>query len=150
MAGEGLPIEVATRVCGVSNSGFYSWRSRAPSERAIRHVWLTDQIVEIHSLSRGAYGARRVLAELNLGRGIHVGRDAVSLLMRRADIQGLPGNRTRRRKAPATPTALDLVHRAFDRVEPNRLWVTDIERHEALLNPAVVKGHRLRLVAASC
>jgi hypothetical protein len=26
--------------------------------------------------------------------------------------------------------------------------VADIERHEALLNRAVVKGHRLRLVAA--
>jgi hypothetical protein len=30
----------------------------------------------------------------------------------------------------------------------DRLWVMDVERHEALLNPAVVKGHRLRLVAA--
>jgi len=29
------------------------------------------------------------------------------------------------------------------------LWVADFERHEALSNPAVMKGHRLRLVAAS-
>jgi hypothetical protein len=28
------------------------------------------------------------------------------------------------------------------------VWVTDIERHEALLNRAVVKGHRGRSVAA--
>ena len=33
---------------------------------------------------------------------------------------------------------------------PNQLWIYDTERHEALPNPAVVKGHRLRLVAASC
>jgi len=32
---------------------------------------------------------------------------------------------------------------------PNRVWSWDIERHEALLNRAVVKGHRFRLVAAS-
>ena len=32
---------------------------------------------------------------------------------------------------------------------PDRLWVADIERHEVLLNRAVVKGHRLGLVAAS-
>jgi transposase len=29
------------------------------------------------------------------------------------------------------------------------LWVKEAERHEALLNPAVMKGHRLRVVAAS-
>jgi putative transposase len=32
---------------------------------------------------------------------------------------------------------------------PNRVWSWDIERHEALLNRAVVKGHGRRLVAAS-
>ena len=33
--------------------------------------------------------------------------------------------------------------------EPNRIWIYDVERHEAFLNPAVMRGHRLRLVAAS-
>jgi hypothetical protein len=42
----------------------------------------------------------------------------------------------------------DLVERQFRAPAPNRLWVADLERHEAFLNPAVVKGHRLRLVAA--
>ena len=32
---------------------------------------------------------------------------------------------------------------------PNQLWCWDIERHEALLNRVVMKGHRRRLVAAS-
>jgi len=31
---------------------------------------------------------------------------------------------------------------------PSQVWTWDIERHEALLNRAVVKGHRLRSVAA--
>ncbi len=31
---------------------------------------------------------------------------------------------------------------------PNDLWQADVERHEALWNLAVVKGHRLRHVAA--
>ena len=33
--------------------------------------------------------------------------------------------------------------------ECHQIWIYDIERHEAFLNPAVVRGHRLRLVAAS-
>ena len=33
--------------------------------------------------------------------------------------------------------------------ERHQIWIYDMERHEAFLNPAVVRGHRLRLVAAS-
>ena len=40
------------------------------------------------------------------------------------------------------------VDRNFARFEPDQLWVTDIERHEAFSDRAVVKGHRLVLVAA--
>jgi hypothetical protein len=42
----------------------------------------------------------------------------------------------------------DLVERQFRAPAPNRLWVADLERHEALTNPAVMKGHRRVLVAA--
>ena len=85
MADEGHPVEVSTRVCSVSNSGFYMWRKRPPSTRAIRHAWLTDQIIDVHLASRGIYGARRVHAELTIGRGVEVGREAIAMLMRRAD-----------------------------------------------------------------
>lgn len=77
MAGEGLPVQLAARVLGVSESGYYEWRNRAPSERAIRHAWLTDLIREIHQTSKGTYASRRVLAELRLGRGVEIGHGAV-------------------------------------------------------------------------
>ena len=148
MAAEGLPVELSCRVLGVSVSGYFGWRARPPSPRAIRHAWLTDVIAAVHASSRGTYGARRVHAELTMGRGIAVGHNAVELLMRRAGVQGLSG-RPKFRRVPHVATATDLVNRQFARSGPDRLWVTDIERHEALSNPAVMKGHRLWLVAAS-
>lgn len=60
MAAEKLPVQVACRVVGVSESGYYEWRGRAPSERAIRHAWLTDLIRGVYAESRGTYGGRRV------------------------------------------------------------------------------------------
>lgn len=74
MAEGGLTVQVTTRVLGTSESGFYAWRTRAPSARSIRHVILTDAIREIHATSRGVYGVRRVHAELTLGRGLTVWR----------------------------------------------------------------------------
>ena len=35
-------------------------------------AWLTDVIREVHTASYGSYGAKRVYAELVLGRGIRV------------------------------------------------------------------------------
>src|SRR5438034_3471689 len=109
MATERLPVQLAARVLGVSESGYYEWRGRAPSQRDIRHAWLTGLIRQAHADSRGTYGARRVHAELVLGRGI-TGRPK----WRHAK----PGN-----------IACDLVDRCFSRASPNQLWVTDITEH---------------------
>jgi putative transposase len=128
MVAEGLPARLACRVLDVSESGFYAWRSRPPSERAIRHAWLTDLIGQIHVDFRGVYGYRWVHAELTLGHGLTVGAEAVWLLMRKAGLQGLSG-RPKYRRIPNQPTAGDLVDRDFARSDPDRLWVTDITEH---------------------
>lgn len=87
MAGEGLPVQMATRVLGVAESGYYDALTRPPSARSIRHAWLLDQIREAHQTSKGTYGARRVHAELTLGRGITVGHTAIEMLMARNGIR---------------------------------------------------------------
>ncbi|PRC42181.1 hypothetical protein C6A85_000000111835 [Mycobacterium sp. ITM-2017-0098] len=99
MAAEGLPVQKACRPLSVAESGYYEWRCRPPSARAVRHAWLTEQIRAVHTASRGTYGARRVYAELTLGLGLQVGHNQVELLMARAAIKGLPG--TRRPRPPA-------------------------------------------------
>lgn len=128
MAAEDLPAQLVCRVLGVSESGYYAWRSRPPSSRAIRHAWLTDVIAGVHKDSKETYGARRVHAELTMGLGIAVGHCAVQMLMHRVGLQGLSG-RPRFRRVPHQATASDLVGRQFHRDEPDRLWVTDITEH---------------------
>ena len=128
MAGEDLPVQMATRVLGVSESGYYEALRRAPSVRVIRHAWLTDQIRDVHAVSRGTYGARRVHAELTLGRGLAVSHGTIELLMQQAGIQGVTGRPRWRRPRPDL-IAKDLVERDFTRSGPNQLWVTDITEH---------------------
>lgn len=128
MVDVGHAVERACPITGVSLGGFYTWRLRTLSERMLRQPWLLDQIIEIHAASRGTYGARRVHAELTLGHGVRVGHNAVEMLMSRAQINGLLGPK-RCKKVPRVVTATDLVDRDFARIEPDRLWVTDITEH---------------------
>ncbi len=86
-------------------------------------------IHHIHEQSRGTYGALRVHAELRLGHGITVGHNAVAILMRKAGLSGLSGNRSPRRRTRPADTPTDLVDRNFGRHEPDQLWVTDITEH---------------------
>lgn len=44
MVAERIPVNVGCRVLAVSESGYYERLERAPSERAVRHAWLTDLI----------------------------------------------------------------------------------------------------------
>src|SRR5918998_3355220 len=114
MAAEGEAVQVACRVLGVSASGYYAWRKRPSSPRALRQAWLTDCIRAVHAASRGTYGARRVQAELVLGQGVAVGHQAVERLMRAAGIRGLSG-RPRYRKSAPHAVAADRVGRRFSR-----------------------------------
>ncbi|MFD7780595.1 transposase [Streptomyces sp. NPDC059753] len=92
MAREGLPVRVAARVLGVTESGYFTWRSRPPSPRALRHAWLTELITVIHAASNGTFGYRRIHSELTHGYGITVSHGTVELLMRRAGLQGAPAD----------------------------------------------------------
>jgi putative transposase len=115
------------RLLGVSTSGYYAWRNRKPSKRAVEDAALTETISAIHVWSRGTYGAPRIHAEL-ADCGVKVGRKRVARLMRGAEIQGVTRRKkifTTRRDSTARP-APDLVDRVFTAEGPDRLWLSDI------------------------
>ena len=129
-AAEEAAHAVATlcRVFGVSRSGYYAWRRRAPAARARAASALTARIPAIQTSSRGTYGRPREPAELRAA-GVRCGRNRVARLMRRAGLAGC--HRRRRRPRTTTPDrraipAPDLVQRAFRPPAPDRLWVADL------------------------
>lgn len=119
------PVSLMCRVLRVARSGYYAWRTRGISARAVADAGITERIRGIHQQSRGTYGYPRVYAELR-GREV-VGRNRVARLMRAAGITGCRGKAfvcTTRRDEVACP-APDLVERRFISDSPDRLWVAD-------------------------
>jgi len=116
-------VRTMCKVLGVSASGFYAWRDRPPSQRAVANVVLTEQIRQAHAGSDGIYGMPRIRAELR-DLGIRAGRERIGRLMRLAGIQGVTQRGfvvTTERDHRQRP-APDLVNRKFVAAGPNQLW----------------------------
>jgi len=128
LAADGYDVAVTCRVLKVSRSGYYEWRSRGPSARDYDDAHLLDTIIDVHTAARGVYGARRVHAELRLGRSLQVGRRRVERLMRCHRLAGVHRRRWRHAQR-SEATWPDRVQRQFSADGPDRLWVTDITQH---------------------
>ena len=120
------PVITMCRVLGVSTSGYYAWREREPSPRAVADAKLSTQIRAIHDESKGTYGAPRIHRALST-RGVRVGRKRVARLMKRAGLAGVSRRKrvstTQRASTPVATT--DLVDRVFTADGPDQLWVAD-------------------------
>ena len=120
-------VGLMCRMLGVSRSGYYDWRKRAPSSRSRRDGDLTGKIVEIHQRSRGTYGSPRVHAELR-SVGVRCSRKRVERLMREAGVRGCMrgGRKGTTRSSRWVKTAEDLVNRDFAAARADKVWVADI------------------------
>jgi len=121
------PIQLMSKVLGVSRSGFYGRLNRKPCARDTADKGLMKRIVQIHTASKQTYGAPRIHAEL-ADVGIHVGRKRVERLMKAQGLKGVSRRRfvtTTTRDERVRP-ANDLVDRNFYADKPNMLWVADI------------------------
>ena len=139
LSGHGVPISPST---------YYEWVGRKPSRRALRDEQVTALITAERGKSRlvAGLGSRKMWLHLR-GQGHEVARCTVERLYRANGWEGARYGKKPRTTIPeeAHVRPADRVERDFAPAAPNRLWVADFERHEALLNPAVVKGHRWRV-----
>jgi putative transposase len=123
---ERLGVEPICRELEVSASAYRARRTRPPSSRSLRDVWLLAQIRRVHESSSGVYGQLKVWDELS-DEGIAVARCTVERLTRRHGICGIGPARTKKTTLPglAPVAAPDLVRRDFTASRPDALWLAD-------------------------
>jgi putative transposase len=122
-----FPVSLLCKIVGVSKSGYYAWKNRAPSKRSREDAVLKEKIREVYQRSRETYGYPRVHAELR-ALGVSCGRRRVARLMRRAGLRGCMRGKKKRttRRDPRAVPAPDLVKRDFRATAPDKLWTADI------------------------
>lgn len=119
-------IRTMCRVLNVSHSGYYAWRGRPRSSRALANESLLASIRRIHERYRENYGAVKTWRAL-LSEGVGCGRHRVARLRR---LHGIEAKRRRRFRSAylarnSEPSPDNLLDRDFTAHEPNRVWVGD-------------------------
>ena len=122
------PIRLLCALLGVAPSGYYRHRQRRPSPRQQADAALAAQIAAAHAASRGAYGAPRLVVDLQEA-GTPISKRRCARLMR---AQGLRGRKKHRRRPRTTdsrhaqPVAANLLAQRPAPTRPNQIWLTDI------------------------
>lgn len=119
-----------TRLCaalGVSRSGYYAWRARPMSARAVDDQRLLPILRQLHHHAREEYGAIKLWRALTR-RGIPCGRHRVARLRK---VAGLEARRIRRFRVivehhQLPPPAPNLLQQHFVTTALNRVWVGDV------------------------
>ncbi len=121
------PVTWICEVLDVSPSGFYSWRSRPPSDRRLYDEELIRDIRRSFGDSGDTYGVRRIWPDLK-DWGHAVGRERVARLVRSLKLVAQSKRRKRpvdqgeRLESAIAPNTLD---REFAASAPNQKWVAD-------------------------
>ena len=122
------PVEVTCRVLRVSRSGFYAWRKRPESERALRRRDLAQKAKEVFYRSRRTYGSPRVHRLLQK-EGERWNVKTVAKVMKASGLYALQGRGFRpqtTRSDHGYRVAPNRLKQEFNAAGANRVWVADI------------------------
>ena len=122
-----FPVQRLCDVLEVSQSGYFSWKSRPACRRQRDDMVLLAHVRSAFALSNGTYGSPRMAQELR-DNGLAVGRRRTARLMRE---NGLAGRQKRRFKRTtdsdhAWPIAPNLLEQNFLATRPDEKWGADI------------------------
>ena len=114
------------RLYGVSAAGFYAWKQRDPSLRALEDERLAEQIRQVHQDSRQTYGSPRVHAALKR-QGESAGKRRIERIMRQRGIRACSAGLYRR--MPGTTRFYGSIGCQVHEREvtaPDQVWVSDV------------------------
>jgi putative transposase len=123
-----VPVVRLCHALGVSTSGYYAWRQRGPSRRALANEALLVHLRAIRTETYETYGSPRMHAEL-VARGQPCSLNRVARLMR---LYHLPARHKRPYHPkttcpdPTRPVAPNRLAQDFTADAPNQKWVGDI------------------------
>jgi transposase InsO family protein len=122
-----MSIQSMCNIYDVSKSGYYTWRDRKLSQRAIGNQSLAKRIKFIHEKSFGIYGSPRVTKKLHQ-QGIMASENRVARIMQSEGIVGRIHTRKQR-----APSIVEVIKRSKNKrltaPEPtsiNQVWVGDV------------------------
>jgi len=120
-------VEKMCRALKVSKSGYYAWRDKPKSMRALANEKLDHHIRTIYEQNKGRCGSPRITEALN-EKGIACSEKRVADRMRKNGIKA----KTKKRFKVTTnskhnhPIAPNLLNQDFTAYNPNQIWVSDI------------------------
>ena len=126
-----IAINLGCETAEVSRSGFYDWKDRPPSERALENAQLVEQIREAHAKGRGLYGSPRV-AEALKNDGVECGENRVARLMSENEIRAKTAKKFKVKTTdsnhdlPIAPRVFKIEDAKAAVMAPNQVWVGDI------------------------
>ena len=124
---DAFAVKMMCRHLGVSTSGYYDWRDRKPSQRAIDNDRLLSRIKTLHTDSDGVMGAPRIWDDLRY-EGETCSLNRVARLMQVNDLKGIPQKKRWKNKSSGQkPSDIsNQLNRDFNAQRANTKWVTDI------------------------
>ena len=127
VAKEDFPVQRLCQVLGVSQSGYFAWKSRPASPRQREDLVLLAHIRAALGLSNETYGSPRMTRELQDG-GLNVGRRRTARLMRENGLKAWQKRRFKRTTDShhAWPVAPNLIEQNFSAERPNQKWNADL------------------------
>jgi transposase InsO family protein len=120
-------IKTMARHLHVSQSSYYDWLKRVPSDRKLRDAELTREVTDIFNKHKSKFGSPRVYKELN-EKIFTCGKHKVARIMRD---NGLVARQKKRFKVTTDskhdyPISPNLLDRNFMVDAPDKVWVSDI------------------------
>jgi len=121
------PIRLMCRALAVSPAGYYAWRVRPESPRAVANRDLLAAIRQFHHDSRQIYGSPRIWRAVR-ERGHRVGDHRVARLMRHDGLRAKTAKQWQAttHSSHGLPVVANMLQRQFTVSQPNRVWAGDI------------------------